>query len=212
MSILIISNNANKALKYVKQEIEKEEGKRVNIFNNIDILVFNNNHSNLSTDVIRDINIKIQDKNINLSNKYLIISNFNRATPEAQNAFLKTLEESNKKIFLISTNKNGILETVISRVFIKYIHDKKTYNKKVQEILNKIVFNTELNLIKELCSKYSTEKILDNLEFFLNKHKEKFIKQKLAISINKIYVYKKRNTTIKLNTEIQITNIIIGLI
>lgn len=52
--------------------------------------------------------------------KIAIVEHFDRATKEAQNSFLKTLEEapSYGKIILISENKKNILDTVLSRVKI----------------------------------------------------------------------------------------------
>ncbi len=212
MSTLIITNNTNKALRFIKKTIEGKENRSINIFNNIDILCYNNKDINLSTELIREINRKLTDRSSDLSNKYLIISNFNRSTPEAQNAFLKTLEESNKEIFLVSKNKSGILETIISRVFIKNISAKYTYSKEIQEILYKIIFNCELNLIKDLSSKYKLEKILNNFEYFLNKNREKIEIGKRTLALNKIYLFKKRNVEIKLNNEIQLTYMFVGLL
>ncbi len=77
--------------------------------------------------------------------KIAIIDGFDKATPEAQNAFLKTLEEgpSYGIIILLSQNSKNILDTVLSRVkiynfspidkyrLVEYIIDR--YNIKEEE-------------------------------------------------------------------------------
>lgn len=210
MSTLIISNNKTKALKYIVNSIEKAEDCSINILNNVDILYHNDNEKNLSTSTIRDIITFIDQKNLNLSKKYVIISNFNRSSVEAQNTFLKTLEENNNEIYLISKNLNGILPTVISRVFIKDIEQKFTYNKKILAEINAI-YKGDLSKIKNLSKNFDLEKVLNNLEYFIYKNKNSFERDTIKKILTKIYKCKNQILEVKLNSEIQLTSIFLEL-
>ena len=212
MSTLIISTNTKRALDYIQKDIENREGIRVNLVNNIDILCYNDKELKISTLLVRDINNRLSEKSLNLKNKYLILSNFNSATQEAQNAFLKNLEESSAKIYLIANSKSGILETALSRVFLVNLKFKKNTNKEIVNILDKIVYDKQLSLIKSLTSKHSFKKILNNLEIYIKVNSAKIEKEKQVNTLNKIYICKKRSVGVTLNSEIQLTNIILHII
>ena len=211
MSNLIISKSNKKAIKYIKTAIYKKENNSINIFNNIDIFYYDNCREDLSTDTIREINKFLTEKSLLLKNKYAILSNFNSASIEAQNAFLKTLEENLNGIFLIADNTNRILSTVLSRVFIINLNSKTTFNTKIQSELHKIISQVSIGEIKDLTKNYSFEKLLNNLEYYLYKHKNNIETVKLEKSLKKLYEVKNRAQSVKLNSEIQLTNIIAHL-
>ncbi|MFN4245971.1 MAG: hypothetical protein ACK4F9_07505 [Brevinematia bacterium] len=72
----------------------------------------------IGIDVIREI-IKFATRASLSGYKFVVISDFDKATVEAQNAFLKILEEPPKGVFFILTtsNYNNVLPTIKSRVF-----------------------------------------------------------------------------------------------
>lgn len=96
---------------------EKWEKKRDN--NNPDLLIIQNEDSKKSIGIekVRET-IKFLTKKPYMSDqKYVIVKNAYYLTRQAQNAFLKTLEEPPKfaTIILEAKSKNNLLDTVISR-------------------------------------------------------------------------------------------------
>jgi DNA polymerase-3 subunit delta' len=71
----------------------------------------------ISIEQIRDLIWKISLKPFNSKYKVAIVDSANRMTLEAQNCFLKTLEEprGNSVIILISESENLLLPTIVSR-------------------------------------------------------------------------------------------------
>lgn len=77
----------------------------------------------LSIDQIRDV---IKETVIgNKETRVFIFYNFDTSSNEAQNAFLKTLEEQTEKnqFILVAQNENSVLPTIRSRSHIKRIND-----------------------------------------------------------------------------------------
>jgi DNA polymerase III delta prime subunit len=84
----------------------------------------------------------------------LVVHQFDTATPEAQNAFLKTLEEHDPliHILLIVQNIHSILPTVLSRCRIIQKREKDTgildeENKEIKEIIETLIQNHSLNVL-----------------------------------------------------------------
>ena len=101
----------------VGEEKEKWEKKRDN--NNPDLLIIQNEDSKKSIGIekVREA-VKFLTKRPYMSDqKYVIVKNAYYLTRQAQNAFLKTLEEPPKfaTIILEAKSKNNLLDTVISR-------------------------------------------------------------------------------------------------
>ncbi len=71
----------------------------------------------LGIEKIREIQHFLILKSYNSPNRAIIVPNFDKATHQAQNAFLKTLEEppANTYIILTTTNVDLILPTIVSR-------------------------------------------------------------------------------------------------
>lgn len=71
----------------------------------------------IGIDEIRNLKTKLALKPFNSKIKLAVLLNFEKATPEAQNAFLKTLEEppNNTLIVLTAPNTDLLLPTLVSR-------------------------------------------------------------------------------------------------
>ncbi len=76
-----------------------------------------------------------------------LFADFHLATEEAQNAFLKTLEEpqSNLKLFLTSPNESGVLPTILSRCQIIRVADSQT-----EDVNGEIITFDGLNMSDKL--------------------------------------------------------------
>ena len=107
-----------------------------------------------------------------------------RSTTEAQNALLKTLEESQPKTILILTVKNetSILETILSRC--NRIYPKKSDCEKnncedfekQQEFLNTPIYE-KIKIIEKVLTEKTTEEFLQKLlKFFREKHSQNLCK------------------------------------
>ncbi len=111
-----------------------------------------------------------------------VLKNFENASIEAQNAFLKSLEEPPKNVFflLLAQKKDNILDTIISRCEVLEIPVKKDYQKDLAEkfaesqvgqkflILSKIKDRTEaVFFLKNL--------ILFNHSLFIKKGSKKYL-------------------------------------
>ncbi len=87
--------------------------------NNPDVVYINTKDSkSIGADIIRDeINETVLIKPFKYNRKIYIIEDFNALTVQAQNAFLKTLEEPpDYVVFLLLTkNQNELLQTILSR-------------------------------------------------------------------------------------------------
>ena len=117
-SFIIVANN--KSGKDIANTIAPYEiGKSIDNF-------FIDTKENIGIDTVRDIKKFLQNKPYENTHKIIFINSSHLLTPQAQNSLLKTLEEppDNSLIFLITTNIDKLLPTVISRCQI--IKDNQT--------------------------------------------------------------------------------------
>lgn len=78
----------------------------------------------IKIDQIRDLKKKIALSSAQKGKSFVIIFNAEEMTRESANAFLKTLEEPNENthIILITSQKDSILDTILSRTQLFYLH------------------------------------------------------------------------------------------
>lgn len=103
----------------IRKEKALEFAKKYQV-SNFDTLIIEpdeNRTGSIGIDQIRDLKTKLNLRPFNSKVKLAILVSFERATHEAQNAFLKTLEEppSNTIIVLTSQNTDLLLPTLVSR-------------------------------------------------------------------------------------------------
>jgi hypothetical protein len=95
--------------------------------------------SEITIDQIRSIKKEVEliDTNVRL----FIVHEFHTAGAEAQNAFLKTLEEkSNNNIFMLLTaNEHLVLPTIKSRVKVIQLEKNASNNKEITESLAELI-------------------------------------------------------------------------
>jgi len=78
----------------------------------------------IKIDQIRDLKKKIALSSAQKGKTFIIVFNADEMTRESANAFLKTLEEPNDNthIILITSQKDAILDTILSRTQLFYFH------------------------------------------------------------------------------------------
>lgn len=110
-----------------------------NIENHPDFLLLESTNNSIGIDDIKKLISKIQYKPYRAKKKIAVIENAEKLTDEAQNAFLKTLEDiPPRTIIVLSTNNYSyMLPTIISRCKVYEIHSKEEIEKKfnITEIL-----------------------------------------------------------------------------
>lgn len=120
---------------------------------------------------IRNLQKKIFLKPAYSQKKIVILESFNGATADAQNAFLKILEEppQNTIILILATNLDFILPTVLSRCTLINLFEKKNISEIEKEkyltILQNLIKNEENPLV--IAQDYSKTKN-EALEFLEN--------------------------------------------
>ncbi len=85
--------------------------------NTRDIIEIKNDKKIISIEDIRNLNLEMMKKSEVFNNRVIIIYNGDKMTKEAQNAFLKSLEDSIENIFIILVlkDKSKIIPTILSR-------------------------------------------------------------------------------------------------
>ena len=118
--------------------------------NHPDFYLINEAGDKIKVDEIREVTEKVIEKPIISNKKVYIINDCDKMTKEAQNCFLKTLEEPPEfvTIILISSNENVILNTIKSRCMsikfkniddqelLKYVTDELGYEDVSENLLN----------------------------------------------------------------------------
>jgi len=153
--------------------------------NHPDIIMMEDNGETIKIDEVRDL---IHKTNLTSIGQYriILIENIERMPIEAQNSFLKTLEEpAGKTIFLItSTRINQVLPTIKSRVrryfffnvpsdvLQKSLADKFGENPNMEEILQMAQGRPGLaiNLMNSPTALNQQRNLYNQIEFFLKKN------------------------------------------
>lgn len=211
MSNLIITSNIKGFEKKALEIMNTYEDKNIQKLYNIDIITNENEENELPTDKIREIIKQSYNKPTQLKYKYIVLYNFDRANVQAQNAFLKTLEESQCKIILHANSELGILDTILSRVVITKINETKEPNKKIQKLVNEIYKTKSIDTISKL-SKENLAEVIEEVEAFLHENKNEIDEANFTNVVEKLYQLKKRNIETNLNTEIQLMNLFVHLL
>lgn len=103
-----------------------------NPHNNPDVTVIISQEKSIGIKLIKDIIPKLWSKPYKEAHKVIIIPDAQTMTIEAQNAFLKSIEEppENTQIILVSTSKTAFLATILSRCIVKYSSKKEKEGEK----------------------------------------------------------------------------------
>ena len=123
-----------------KKLIAKEFAKEIlgrDIINNPDFIYIEPEADMIKIEKIRQLQKEIQEKPIISKKKVYLIDNADLMNKEAQNCFLKTLEEPPEfaVIILIGSNENSFLPTIKSRCMI--LHYKELNDEEIREYLQK---------------------------------------------------------------------------
>lgn len=116
--------------------------------NSIDLIEFKTDKKSISVDEIRVLNHEILKKPEISKNKVIIIYDSHKMTIEAQNSFLKSLEDvaENTFIILIAKNIDNIVNTILSRCLIikfgKLDYEEYKEDFKDIELNNEELYNT----------------------------------------------------------------------
>ena len=144
-----------------------------------------------------------------------VLENFNYSSQEAQNAFLKTLEESinNIQFILTASSVHQLLPTIISRVKVINLNKniKPQIDKKIEKIFEDFIKNNSMNILNldeiNIGSKTKALELLNQIiVFFRNRiHKDK----KAIIILKKILSIKPLLENNNLNPQLTIDNLLI---
>jgi len=144
-----------------------------------------------------------------------VLENFNYSSQEAQNAFLKTLEESinNIQFILTASSVHQLLPTIISRVKVINLNKniKIQIDKKIEKIFEDFIKNNSMNILNldeiNIRSKTKALELLNQIiVFFRNRiHKDK----KAIIILKKILSIKPLLENNNLNPQLTIDNLLI---
>jgi len=144
-----------------------------------------------------------------------VLENFNYSSQEAQNAFLKTLEESinNIQFILTASSVHQLLPTIISRVKVINLNKniKPQIDKKIEKIFEDFIKNNSMNILNldeiNIRSKTKALELLNQIiVFFRNRiHKDK----RATIILKKILSIKPLLENNNLNPQLTIDNLLI---
>ena len=118
------------------------------IQNHPDINRINPEKDVITIDIIRKARTWLSMTPISTDKKALIISQADKMNTQAQNAFLKILEEpaENTYIFLIINHKDQIFETIYSRIVPIYFAGKRAKQENVDsELIEKIILTSDIS-------------------------------------------------------------------
>lgn len=130
-----------------------------------DIVEFKSEKKIISVEDIRALNMELLKKPEYFKNKVILVYDADKMTNQAQNSFLKSLEDSNENIFiiLIVNNIKNIIDTVLSRcLLIKF--GKMDISEYIEKINGYNLCNSD---IEELYSQTNGD--IDITKSFLNK-------------------------------------------
>jgi len=140
--------------------------------------------------------------------RVFVCNNFGDASEEAQNAFLKTLEEPGEGIYivLISESMENVLPTIISRCKVFYTE----HNEEVDELYQKTVSDfiegaagDRLSAVKEIRSRDEAVLFLKNTIVAAHKNRHYLLAERAMETLGKI----KANG----NVGLQLTNLTVAL-
>lgn len=171
------------------------------IFNHPDFILIEPEEKEIKIDQIRELKEKLSLKPFLAKLKAAIINKAEAMTLEAQNCFLKTLEEpSNSIIILISENPNLLLPTIISRCekikfypvkrkeIEDYLRERGLNEEKIRRILNISLFRPEVAW--ELAEDERKFKSLENLKEILEKIKKMNLAERFQLVANLLEEFK----------------------
>ena len=142
LPILLVSKDQNKIKTFIKNIQKKEKINDENVF------IIEPLTKHFSIDQIKEIKKTLIYK-VNESRLYVLL-NFDLATFEAQNAFLKTLEEHDSFInfILVVSQYYSLLPTLISRSkIVNYEFDKVKKIDDVSKELDNLIKNNDLRIL-----------------------------------------------------------------
>ncbi len=186
MTYLIIGNNKENIreniCEIINQHWNKEVGKDILDLPSPDIHFINS--SNINSVGIKDVK-ELQTKMIYSPYSELaqiaIIFDAEKLTPEAQNSFLKTLEDStNSSIYIFTTtNEKNLLPTIISRSSKIYTKEKKSeiFDFECHNILQKPLVGAFSEIESIAKDRVNTEKFLDELQLFYQQNLEHLVEE-----------------------------------
>ncbi len=180
------------------------------------IFVVKPDKKELSIGQIRQIKKEII---ITSGSRLYIISYFDTATIEAQNAFLKTLEEKNKMIqfILVVQNEQKLLPTILSRVKRVVLHSHQSFwtekvEKQITKLISEVITGSTTRFLANpdisSITKVDAYKLIDNIIYYFQRQLWK--KEEKAISILKKslelrYLIENNN----LNSQLAVDNLLI---
>ena len=184
MTYLIIGNhteNIKDSIKGIVKKFWKEEPKD-NILESTppDIHILSSSNTNsIGINDVKELQKKMVFTPYSQLAQIAIIYDADKLTTEAQNSFLKTLEESgDNTIYILTTSKEGILlPTILSRSLKIYTKDVRKENKVMElpSILGKNLIEAFNDIEKISKEKTDTQEFLTELESYFQQLLEKGI-------------------------------------
>lgn len=148
--LLLISNNDERIKEYLKETEDKES------------LFFSIVPEKKEYSINEIKNLRRETSIYNRKKRVYLLENFHRSSLEAQNAFLKLLEEppSNVLFILTSDNEERLLPTIVSRTKLVFLGrgEAKVDLPKVVNLLENFILNNKTDL--SIADKLSIEEII----------------------------------------------------
>lgn len=174
---------------------------------------------------MREAQSRLSYKPYNSEIVTIIINNAHKMTTEAQNSFLKTLEEPPEfaSIILLTNSSEGLLDTVVSRCRIYKIQDNKNSEDSENADLTRLLqsdligsFKLAEEIAKDKASKMRSNNLIDSLELYfyklmnkkLGKNQEFTREKELLIKIRNARYMISRNT----NTRVVLENLFLDIL
>lgn len=192
-STLIIGGNIEARVNIALEIIKNLNPKLVNKDHpDVMWLELESNKKSIGIAEIRKVISFLSSRPYSSDNKIVVVNNAEKLTNQAQNSFLKILEEPPNfaKIILIGKNEEAFLSTVISRCRKINVKSVELYENIEEEIgdISSLDVGERLTLAEEL-SKKEKDHIINFLEMLIVKQREKMLTDlntPSAINIEKI--------------------------
>jgi hypothetical protein len=168
MTHIIISRNVGVQLDSLLELISKTVGRELSIdevYSNPDIHILKNDNKSIGIEEIKDIQSQMIFKPFVEKVQICVIFNSEKLTTEAQNAFLKTLEDSpdHTVYILLLNDERNVLDTILSRGVKQYPTQEKEIEEETSPDIIGIDLVDQFERIQQL-SELETREVLEYIK------------------------------------------------